>query len=261
MSIEQIKGTQSFSRSMDVLQIISDQAMPIVFNDILKKSELTRPTLYRILSSLEEESLIHKTNSKYYKLGTRLISLAHNALAQIDIRQIAYTALSELRDETGETVHLAVRNKDMMVYVEKFESKEIVRMTSIVGTVIPFYSSSVGKAYLAGIDKNKLKEILKKINLLPQTTQTKNNLDKIYKDIELTNKNGYSFDNEENENGIICFGASIKDDTSFPVASVSVSIPTFRLKKDRTIYWKPLLSKCYQISKLLGYVNKEDNYY
>ena len=255
MTTDQVKGTQSFSRSIDVLQIISDQERPIIFTDILKKSDLTRPTLYRILSSLEEEGLIHKTNSKHYKLGSRLISLAHNALAQFDIRRIAYSALSKLRDETGETVHLAIRSKDMMVYVDKFESKEIVRMTSMVGTLIPFYSSSVGKAYLSGIDENQLNEILKNLELLPQTLQNKPTLDKIYKDIELNNKNGYSFDNEENENGIICFGASIKDVNSLPVASVSVSIPTFRLKKDKSIYWKPLLSKCNEISKLLGYID------
>ena len=255
MTTDQVKGTQSFSRSIDVLQIISDQERPIIFTDILKKSDLTRPTLYRILSSLEEEGLIHKTESKHYKLGSRLISLAHNALAQFDIRRIAYSALSKLRDETGETVHLAIRSRDMMVYVDKFESKEIVRMTSMVGTLIPFYSSSVGKAYLSGIDENQLNEILKNLELLPQTLQNKPTLDKIYKDIELTNKNGYSFDNEENENGIICFGASIKDVTSLPVASVSVSIPTFRLKKDKSIYWKPLLSKCNEISKLLGYID------
>ena len=255
MTTDQVKGTQSFSRSIDVLQIISDQERPIIFTDILKNSDLTRPTLYRILSSLEEEGLIHKTESKHYKLGSRLISLAHNALAQFDIRRIAYSALSKLRDETGETVHLAIRSKDMMVYVDKFESKEIVRMTSMVGTLIPFYSSSVGKAYLSGIDENQLNEILKNLELLPQTLQNKPTLDKIYKDIELTNKNGYSFDNEENENGIICFGASIKDVASLPVASVSVSIPTFRLKKDKSIYWKPLLSKCNEISKLLGYID------
>ena len=261
MTTDQVKGTQSFSRSIDVLQIISDQDRAIIFTDILKKSDLTRPTLYRILSSLEEEGLVHKTNSKHYKLGSRLISLAQNALAQFDIRRIAYSALSKLRDETGETIHLAIRSRDMMVYVDKFESKEIVRMTSMVGTLIPFHSSSVGKAYLSGIDQNQLNKILENLKFLPQTPQTSENLNKIYKDIELTKKNGYSFDNEENENGIICFGANIKDNTSFPVASVSVSIPTFRLKKDQSIYWKPLLSKCDEISKLLGYMNKEDNNY
>ena len=37
MTTDQVKGTQSFSRSIDVLQIISDQERPIIFTDILKK--------------------------------------------------------------------------------------------------------------------------------------------------------------------------------------------------------------------------------
>lgn len=254
MAEDQIKGTQSFSRSIDVLQIISNQTKPTIFSNILDQSNLTRPTLYRILSSLEEEGLIHKTDNKEYKLGIRLISLAYKALADIDIRRIANKPLKQLRDETGETVHLAIRNKNMMVYVDKFESKEIVRMTSFIGTTIPFYSSSVGKAYLASIREKQLDEIMKQINFIKKTNKTKINIDKLYKDIELTKKNGYSFDDEENEDGIVCFGASIKDATSMPIASVSVSIPTFRLNKDKTTYWKPLLSKCNEISRLLGYV-------
>ena len=254
MAEDQIKGTQSFSRSIDVLQIISNQTKPIIFSDILYESNLTKPTLYRILSSLEEVGLIHKTINKEYKLGIRLISLAYKALADIDIRRIANKPLMQLRDETGETVHLAIKNKDMMVYVDKFESKEIVRMTSFIGTTIPFYSSSVGKAYLASIEEKQLNEILKKINFLPKTKKTKTNLDKLYQDIKLTKKNGYSFDDEENEDGIVCFGASIKDATSMPIASVSISVPTFRLNKNKAIYWKPLLSKCDEISKLIGYV-------
>ena len=40
---------------------------------------------------------------------------------------------------------------------------------------------------------------------------------------------------------------------------MSVSIPTFRLKKDKSTYWEPLLSKCNEISKSLGYIEKENN--
>ena len=191
MAEDRIKGTQSFSRSIDVLQIISNQTKPIIFSDILYESNLTKPTLYRILSSLEEVGLIHKTINKEYKLGIRLISLAYKALADIDIRRIANKPLMQLRDETGETVHLAIKNKDMMVYVDKFESKEIVRMTSFIGTTIPFYSSSVGKAYLASIEEKQLNEILKKINFLPKTKKTKTKLDKLYQDIKLTKKSQY----------------------------------------------------------------------
>jgi DNA-binding IclR family transcriptional regulator len=254
MKSDKIKGTQSFSRSMDVLQIISDHREALSVNAILNLTDLTRPTLYRILSSLEIEGVVSKTENKHYRLGARLINLAYNALAQVDIRQTAYKALTELRDETSETVHLAIQNRDEMIYVEKIESREVVRMTSIVGTRVPFYSSSVGKAYLAALNENEAKKIIENIQLSSLTNKTLTDTDKINEIIKLTRKNGYSFDNEENEEGIVCFGAAILGGSGLPVASVSVSVPTFRLKKDKSYYWQPLVLKCAQISKELGFI-------
>ena len=244
MKSDKIKGTQSFSRSMDVLQIISDHREALSVNAILNLTDLTRPTLYRILSSLEIEGVVSKTENKHYRLGARLINLAYNALAQVDIRQIAHKALTELRDETS----------NEMIYVEKIESREVVRMTSIVGTRVPFYSSSVGKAYLAALDENEAKKIIENIQLSSLTNKTLTDTDKINEIIKLTRKNGYSFDNEENEEGIVCFGAAILGGSGLPVASVSVSVPTFRLKNDKSYYWQPLVLKCAQISKELGFI-------
>jgi len=74
---EVIKGAKSFSRSIKVLQLIADQGQPPSLGDLLESSELTRPTLYRVLSALEAEGLILRNGNKRYKLGSRLVSLAH----------------------------------------------------------------------------------------------------------------------------------------------------------------------------------------
>jgi len=99
----------------------------------------TRPTLYRILSPLEAEGIVIKANGKRYRLGARLIGLANGALAQVDVRSIARLALAALHDETGETVHLAIRNHDEMVYVDKIDSREVVRMSSTIGTRVSLF--------------------------------------------------------------------------------------------------------------------------
>ena len=66
-------------------------------------------------------------------------------------------------------------------------------MTSIVGTRVPFYSSSVGKAYLAALDENEAKKIIENIQLSSLTNKTLTDTDKINEIIKLTRKNGYSF--------------------------------------------------------------------
>jgi len=254
VDFEKIKGTQSFARSMNVLQLISEHGEAPGVTELLNLSGLTRPTLYRILSSLEAEGVVLKTSDKRYRLGARLIGLAHSALAQIDVRGVAHTALTALRDETGETVHLAVRNLDELVYVDKIESREVVRMASTIGTRVPFHSSAVGKAYLAAMPKNKAEEVIGNLPLPPVTERTSTNFQRLSEAIETAREHGYSFDDEENESGIICFGAPIRDGIGHPVASVSISVPTFRLREDKSHYWRPLLEQCAQVSRKLGYI-------
>jgi DNA-binding IclR family transcriptional regulator len=250
---EKIKGTQSFARSMTVLQLIAEQDEAPGVSELLSLSGLTRPTLYRILSSLEAEGLVLKTRDKCYRLGARLIGLAHTALAQVDVRQLAQPALTRLRDETGETVHLAIRNLDELVYVDKIESRELVRMASTVGTRVPFHSSSVGKAYLAALPKDHAEQIMNRLRFSALTANTSRDLEELREKVELTRERGYSFDDQENEDGIVCFGAAVQDGSGLPVASVSISVPVFRLNKDMGHYWRPLVERCAEISRGLGF--------
>ena len=249
MSTEKIKGTQSFSRSMNVLQLIADQIEPPGVTELLALSSLTRPTLYRILSSLEAEGVVIKTSGKRYRLGARLIGLA-----QVDVRGIARSVLTALRDETGETVHLAIRNRDEMVYVDKIDSREVVRMASTIGTRVPFHSSSVGKAYLAALPNIEAKKIMDRLCLAPLTQHTSTDLQYLSEKVEAARVLGFSFDEQENEDGIVCYGAPIRDGSGLPVASVSISIPMFRLNADKTHYSRPLVSRCAEISKMLGFI-------
>jgi DNA-binding IclR family transcriptional regulator len=251
-----VQGAQSFARSMMVLQLIADAPHPPGVGELMDDGGLTRPTLYRILASLEAEGLVRQTAAKNFVLGSRLIGLAHRALAQNDIRAVAQDELAALRDATTETVHLAVRNLDEMVYIDKIESQQIVRMASGIGTRVPFHSSSVGRAFLAALSEGEAQDLINRLQLNPMTKRTPTKQKRLQKLIEDTRSCGYSHDDEENESGIVCFGAPILDAEAHPIASVSVSVPSFRLDKNHERYWKPLIRCCASISTACGHLSK-----
>ncbi len=251
-----VQGAQSFARSMTVLQLIADATVSPGIADLMADSGLTRPTLYRILGSLEAEGLIRQTASKKFFLGPRLISLAHRALAQNDIRSIAQEELVALRDATGETAHLAVRDQQEMVYIDKIESQQLVRMASGIGTRVPFHSSSVGRAYLAAMPETEAQDLIERLQLNPVTKRTPTKRRRLQKLIEQARSRGYSHDDQENETGIVCFGAPILDAEAQPVAAVSVSVPSFRLDENHERYWKPLIACCGNISMACGHLPK-----
>lgn len=242
---KQVQGTQSFSRSISLLQHICDRAGPPDLQDLLAECDFTRPTLYRLLGGLEAEGLIHQTRDRRYKAGARLISLAHRALAQSDIRDIAREALENLRDQTGETVHLAVPSGEGLVYIDKIESRETVRMASTIGTPVPLHSSGVGKAYLAALDPQAFEDRLATLPLPQITRFTTTDPDALRDQILDARVKGYIFDDQENEEGIACFGAAITGQDGIPRAAISVSVPLFRLHKDKEHY-VPHLLQCIQ---------------
>lgn len=249
-----VQGAQSFARTMALLQRIADSESPPGLTELLGDGELTRPTLYRMLASLETEGLVRRTEDRRYRLGTRLVSLAHRALAQHDIRTAAHEALMTLRDATGETVHLAVRSDDQMVYIDKIESRETVRMASGIGTRVAFHSSSVGRAFLCALPVAESDAVLGQLELTRFTPRTPTSQARVRTLLTQGRKLGYCMESEENEAGIVCFGAAIVDAGNRPVAAVSVSVPMFRKAEDDKRYWQPLVRCCAQISSASGWI-------
>lgn len=247
-----VQGTQSLSRSIGLLEHIGARSEPPRLQDLLAECEFTRPTLYRLLAGLEAEGLIVQTPDRRYLPGLRLVSLARRALASNDIRDLAHTPLENLRDQTGETVHLAIPSGAGLVYIDKIESHETVRMSSTIGTPVPFHSSGVGKAYLAALPEAECASLLKSLKLEAITPFTTTDPKVLVRQISDCRVQGFIFDDQENEAGIVCFGAAILDENSRPAAAVSVSVPLFRLRDDRNSYSKPLLNCVKIISMHLG---------
>jgi DNA-binding IclR family transcriptional regulator len=229
---EKVPGTAAFTKFMSVLQIIGDSPREYGISDLCKIANLPRATLYRIVDALRAEGLIAEaTPGNKFALGPRLINLASRSWATFDLRTIAHPHIERLRDETGETVHLAVPSGLEMVYIDKLESPQAVRMTSRIGTRITLYSSSVGKAYLAALPPEELNDILGKIAFNRYTAHTITQRKALEAELKATLKRGYSLDREETELEIRCVGAAIVNATGRPVGGISVSVPKYRYDK------------------------------
>ncbi|MBT5481499.1 MAG: IclR family transcriptional regulator [Alphaproteobacteria bacterium] len=247
-----IPGTQSFSRSIAVLQAISDCSAPPTAADLLADCGLSRPTLFRILASLEAEGLARKTNQGCYLPGIRLVGLARRALEDMDIRSLARSELESLRDRTGETVHLAIRSGDEMVYIDKIESLKVVRMASSVGARVALHSTSVGKSFLSALPAAEFDAVMARLDLNKLTDQTTTTPQALIEQAEKYRHLGYINDDQENETGISCFGAAILNEQLKPIAAVSISVPVFRVRAERSFYTNPLQECVTNISRAAG---------
>jgi DNA-binding IclR family transcriptional regulator len=242
---EKVPGTAAFTKFMSVLQIIGDSPREYSISDLCRIAKLPRATLYRIVDALRAEGLIAEAQpGNKLVLGPRLIDLASRSWATFDLRTVAHPYIEKLRDETGETVHLAVPSGLDMVYIDKLESPQAVRMTSRIGTRITLYSSSVGKAYLAMLPPAERDERIGKIVFTRFTAHTITQRKALEIELKETLKRGYSLDREETELEIRCVGAAIVNAAKRPVGAISISVPKYRYDKSVEARLSKILRMC-----------------
>ena len=142
-----------------------------------------------------------------------------------------------------------------MVYIDKIESHQAVRMASAIGTRVPMHSTAVGKAYLSALPVSEANALIDRLKLPAVTEFTTTGRKALKNSISKARMDGYVRDEQENEIGIVCFGAAICEAVDRPIASVSVSIPLFRIG-EAARYSEPLLEAVASISRQLGHIEK-----
>ena len=115
------------------------------------RSDLSTSTTFRLLSTLVRHRYVERDEqTNRYSLGLACLELARSYYLGNEVRRAALPELDKLRNETRETVHLAVLDEMEIVYIEKLEGLQpIGLMGSRVGGRSPAYCTGVGKALLA----------------------------------------------------------------------------------------------------------------
>ena len=232
-SIE-VAGTAAFSKFMAVLQAVADAAGPLAMADLIRACGYPRGTVYRIVAALSQQGLIAEApaaapgGTPRYGLGPRLLQLASRAWSQLDLRAALADDLQALRDETGETVHLAVPAGREMIYIDKLESQGPVRMASRVGGRLALHSTAAGKAYLAALPDTEADALIAALDLAARMPNTLTDRDALRQELARIHQRGYAVDDEENERGIVCYSVAITGQGGRPLACVSVSTLQFR---------------------------------
>ncbi|KJS16989.1 MAG: IclR family transcriptional regulator [Hoeflea sp. BRH_c9] len=233
--------TGTLGKAIAVLDIVASADQPMRFTDILALSDQPRGTLHRQLSNLVEEGLLSLGRDHSYSVGIRLLKFAARAWAGNQFRVIAEPHLRALHDLTGETVHLGVLRGNEVIYLDKVESRQAVRMYSQIGNASPVYCTGVGKAGLSALPDADLRTVVATIKFRRFTDSTLTTPDALLKEIEVIRASGNAYDREEHEPGIRCVAAPIYSaDRSF-VGGLSVTGPAYRISMELLESWAVLV--------------------
>jgi DNA-binding IclR family transcriptional regulator len=246
-----VQGAAAFSKGIAVMQLISEFPDPPSINELMEASDLTRPTLYRLLKALESEGLIECTNKKRFKLGARLLQFASRAFEQNDISRTADPELRLLANVTKETCYLAIRCGSEMIYIAKQDSPQTIRLHRSIGNRVPLHASAIGKCLMAHLNPEERNHLVDNIELTSLTPFSITNRETLLEQLEEIARTGYAVAHQETDLDVHCFGAVIKNRSGEPVGGMSVSVPLYRLSSDHSRYIQPLLAACQRVSQSL----------
>jgi DNA-binding IclR family transcriptional regulator len=213
-------------------------------------------TIHRIAATLVERHYFQQDPvTKQYSLSFRFLELGTLVQQKIHLTTIARPHIEQLMAETRESVNLAVRDGDSMVYLDIAQSNHsIFQLFTRPGARVPLYATGMGKLFLSAMKESEIDAYLERSNLAPFTPYTLVERDKIVNDLERIRSEGYSVDNEEIEEGVRCVAALIFDHQGKPAASVSIAGAAMRVTPDRIKYIGNLVNDCaLAISRQLGY--------
>jgi len=248
---------KTLEKAFKIIDLIEEHN-ELKFNDIVKLTAFKKSTTHRFLSFLENNKYITKDKiSSNYRLGVKFLNISSKILLNLDIKERAELYINELNVITGETVHLAILFDEEVVYVDKKESNKSIRLISRIGRVAQMNCTAVGKAILAFQTDGFIERKLNDIQYIKNTKNTIIKKEDLLLELKKVKEQGFALDREENEEGICCMAAPIRDYTGMVIASMSISVVKIRMDINKLLDYKELLlEKAKKISENLGYIDK-----
>lgn len=135
-------------KSVTILAALAERG-PLSLAGLVDATGLSRPTAHRLAAALEAHRLVGRDGAGRYRLGLRVLAWAGAVGAEFGLAEAARPVLEALRDETGESAQLFVRDGDRRLCVAASERPSGLRDTVPVGAVLPIDRGSGGKVLLA----------------------------------------------------------------------------------------------------------------
>lgn len=237
-----------------ILDALSEQK-DIGITELSQRIMMSKSTTYRFLQTMKTLGFVSQEGElDKYGLTLKLFELGSRALEYIDLITLADKEMRFISSLTNETLHLGVLDNNEIVYLHKLDSTYNLRMYSRVGRRNPVYSTAIGKILLSNYSNEIVSKMLSEINFIASTPNTHRNVDELLNELDLVRKHHYAEDKEEQELGLRCIAVPIYDRFEQIIASISISIPTIRFKKEELHYLIELLHKAAaKISTQLGF--------
>lgn len=244
----------SVANAVRLLKIFTDDEFEIGVSELAKRLGLAKSTVHRLASTLVRERLLERNarDGKYH-LGLVLFELGSLVRRKMDVSAEAWPQLKALMESTGETVHLGVLDEHSVIYINRIESRQAIRIGFGQGIRAPLHCTALGKALLAFQPGEFIEETIAR-GLPRRTAGTITSPHAFRQELAAIRVRGYAIEDEEIETGLRSIATVVRNDGGDVIAAIGVAGPAHRMTRKALLACsRELTSAADAVSRRLGY--------
>jgi DNA-binding IclR family transcriptional regulator len=232
-SADKRAGDQYFSRAvgkaLEVLEFLQTELKALSMNEIAHRIQLSKTSAFRILRTLETLGCVVVDSRGLYMLAPGIHAVTPTQWLG-KLHRVGVPYLETLSRELAETATLAALFENRVEVIEVVESPHVIRMSNVVGHILPPNASSLGKAITAFQPPEQREKLLRSFGTYRFTKHTITDRKELNREYESIRLQKYAIDREECALDGICFCAPIFGLTGQVSAAISISLPKTRLR-------------------------------
>lgn len=218
---------QSVDRALQILSCFSLRKPELTLIEICEMTELPKPTVFRLLSVLEDADFIARTvDQQRYSVGIRVFELGNVYLSNLSIEQVLSPRMQEITQKYNIACNLAILDSGQVVYIASTNTSGPFQYAPIIGYRHYVHCSALGKSLLVDVADEKISEILSATGMPPLSPYTITEPQKFLDEIASARMSGYTVDDQEGAVGIYCLAVPVRNRAGNVIAALSVSGPS-----------------------------------
>ena len=223
-------GIQSLERAFAILEEVARNREGITLAELSKAVGLHNSTAFHLLKTMAQLGyLTQLRDSKRYRIGSRLFTLAAGALEENSLLALVTPVLETLTRETGETGHFAIRSGNDIVVIARTAGAGLLQMMDRTGGQRPAHATALGKVLLSALNDGQIRQLLGREPLRRFTAKTIVERDALLREIEEVRRKGIAYDDGEFDAEIRCVAVPVHDFAGRLAGAVGISGAVWRL--------------------------------
>jgi len=223
-------GIQSLARAFAILEQVAGHRDGITLAELCKSVGLHSSTTFHLVRTMVQLGYASQNaDSKKYRIGRKVFSLAAGALDERELANRAPPVLDLLTERTGESSHFAIRSGDDIIIIARTGGAGMFQLVDRAGAVRPANATALGKVLLAALTPAQIERYLEKRELARFTPRTIVEREALLAELEQVRRNGIAFDDGEFDAEVRCVAVPVYDFLGRVAGAIGISGPMWRL--------------------------------